>query len=200
MARNRLAGVAPTYGSVPNPTSAHSIHSTNTGNSDAPAPQQTFYPPPSNAVIAQAREPNPYAQQQNPYAQQNIAAAPGVGNYNSYAPAPVQNQAYGGGGGANAGNPYAGQYGQQEGYATGGGAGVGAGGDFWAELSATQSNLSQLQEEIQAVRSAHQQSLVSDTLFSWRCGGVHSVGWNGSFQPLCSQAQALYAIGFTSKR
>ena len=34
------------------------------------------------------------------------------------------------------------------------------GGDFWSELSSTNANLSMLQEQIQAVRSAHQQSLV----------------------------------------
>jgi len=133
MARNRLAGVQGSYG-------------------DAPAPEQTSYPPPSNAVIAQSRAPNPYAQQ-------NIAPAPG--GYNSYAPPQAQPQGYGNvQQGGNAGNPYAaGQYGQQEAYATGGGAN--GGGDFWGELSATQSNLSQLQEEIQAVRAAHQQSLTS---------------------------------------
>jgi len=130
--------------------------------SDAPAPQQTAYPPPSNAVIAQSREPNPYAQQNLPSTQ-----GPGVGNYNSYAQAAppqapiVLNQAYG----ASAGNPYAGQYGQQENYAGGAVNGVGAGGgDFWGELTSTNSNLSQLQEEIQAVRTAHQQSLVSFTI------------------------------------
>ena len=99
--------------------------------------QTTSYPPPSNAVIGQSRAPNPYAQQQQ------------------------QQQP---------GNPYAQAYGQEQGYASGGygngegaaavnGAGAGAG-DFWSELSATNGNLSQLQEEIQAVRSAHQQSLV----------------------------------------
>ncbi|ORY23429.1 t-SNARE, partial [Naematelia encephala] len=89
------------------------------------------YPPPANAVIGQSRAPNPYAQQ-------NVAAAPG--------------------------NPYAQQqYGQQEQYATGGNAAaaVDAGGDFWSELSNTNANLSTLQEQIQAVRSAHQQSLTS---------------------------------------
>ncbi|KAK1920984.1 putative syntaxin [Papiliotrema laurentii] len=100
--------------------------------------QTTSYPPPSNAVIGQSRAPNPYAQQQQ------------------------QQQP---------GNPYAQAYGQEQGYASGGygngegaaavnGAGAGAG-DFWSELSATNGNLSQLQEEIQAVRSAHQQSLTS---------------------------------------
>lgn len=118
--------------------------------SDAPAPTPVAYPPPSNAVIGQSRAPNPYAQQ-------NVGAAPGGGNYNAYAAQPQQTSY----------NNTA--YGQEQGYAQGGygGAaptnGVGAGGDFWSELSATNGNLSQLQEEIQAVRSAHQQSLVSDT-------------------------------------
>lgn len=42
-----------------------------------------------------------------------------------------------------------------------GGANGGAGGDFWTELSNTNSLLGQLQEQIQAVRTAHQTSLVS---------------------------------------
>lgn len=113
---------------------------------DQSAVGQTGYPPPSNAVIGQSRAPNPYAQQ-------NVGAAPGQANFNTY-------------GQQQAGNPYANQaYGQEQGYATGGyGNGEvanGAGGDFWSELSATNSTLSQLQEEIQAVRSAHQQSLTS---------------------------------------
>lgn len=110
---------------------------------DSDAPQQT-YPPPSNAVIGQSRAPNPYAEQ-------NVGAAPGQGNYNTYN---SQQQAYG----------------QEQGYSHGGhqqsgGYGNGApsgGDDFWGELSATNSNLSSLQEQIQAVRSAHQQSLVSE--------------------------------------
>lgn len=137
--------------------------------SDAPAPAQAAqpaYPPPSNAVAAQTRGPNPYAQQ-------NVAAAPGPGNYNSYAAQNAPNVSqYAGpqggaapqGYGANAGNPYAQQqYGQQDQYANrSNGAGAGATGhDFWGELSATNSALSTLQEEIQAVRTAHQQSLVS---------------------------------------
>jgi syntaxin 1B/2/3 len=36
-----------------------------------------------------------------------------------------------------------------------------AGGDFWSELTNTNQNLTLLQEQIQAVRSAHQKSLVS---------------------------------------
>ncbi|ORX36320.1 putative syntaxin [Kockovaella imperatae] len=68
----------------------------------------------------------------NPYAQQDYSAAPGPGNYNQY-----NQQSYGAGNGAP------------------------AGGDFWAELSSTNTNLAQLQEEIQAVRTAHQQSLAS---------------------------------------
>lgn len=107
--------------------------------SDAP---QVTYPPPSNAVIGQSRAPNPYAQQ-------NVGAVPVQGNYNSYA----QQEPYGGA-----------QYGQQQGYDQGGyanGASAVAGGDdFWGELSSTNNNLSSLQEQIQAVRSAHQQSLV----------------------------------------
>jgi syntaxin 1B/2/3 len=102
--------------------------------SDQPAPQPT-YPPPSNGVAG--RTPNQYAQQDNSY---NQYGAPQ--NY-----------------GQNAANPYAQQqYGQQEQYAMGGQPGGGE--DFWSELSATNSLLSQLQEQIQAVRSAHQQSLV----------------------------------------
>ncbi|WVO18033.1 hypothetical protein L204_105731 [Cryptococcus depauperatus] len=62
--------------------------------------------------------------------------------------------------GGDAGNPYGGQYGQQQQYAMGGMNG-GAGGDFWGELSATTSLLSQMQEQIQAVRAAHQASLTS---------------------------------------
>lgn len=97
----------------------------------------------------------------NPYAQQNVAAAPG-GQYNQYGGGEQQ---YGGGNqyGAQAGNPYAQQhqYGQQEQYGMGGNGQAGAGGgDFWSELTSTNQNLSLLQEQIQAVRSAHQQSLV----------------------------------------
>jgi syntaxin 1B/2/3 len=92
---------------------------------------------------------------ENPYAQQNVAAAPSNnGNYNAYAAPQAQ---YDGG------NPYANnQYGQQTGYAQGGAAPA-VGGDFWSELSDTNSNLSSLQEQIQAVRSAHQSSLVRTT-------------------------------------
>lgn len=113
--------------------------------SDESAPQQS-YPqqqayPPSNGVIAQARGGNPYAQQD--YPQQAYGQQP--------------QQAYGQQ--QDAGNPYANQqYGQQTGYAQGGAVG---GQDFWSELSQTNSSLGQLQEQIQAVRSAHQQSLVS---------------------------------------
>jgi syntaxin 1B/2/3 len=95
----------------------------------------------------------------NPYAEQAVSAAPG-GNYNQYA-APPQN--YGNQyGQAQTGNPYAQQqqYGQQEQYAMGGVGGQ-AGGDFWSELTTTNQNLSLLQEQIQAVRTAHQKSLVS---------------------------------------
>jgi syntaxin 1B/2/3 len=127
---------------------------------DASAPQQTSYPPqsgvPSNGVIPPSRGTNPYAQQA-------VSAAPG-GNYNQYG---AQEQSYGGnqyaqGGNqyAQGGNPYAQQqqYGQQEQYAMGG---AGAqGGDFWSELTSTNQNLTLLQEQIQAVRSAHQKSLV----------------------------------------
>ncbi len=119
--------------------------------SDAPAPAQAAqpaYPPPSNAVAAQTRGPNPYAQQ-------NVAAAPGPGNYNSYAAqnAPNVSQYAGPQGGAAPQDQYANRS---------NGAGAGATGhDFWGELSATNSALSTLQEEIQAVRTAHQQSLVS---------------------------------------
>lgn len=138
--------------------------------SSAPAPQQA-YPPPSNAIAAQARGPNPYAQQ-------NVSAAPGPGNFNQYGTAPNTSYAVTGtdgsnrnappqqGYGANAGNPYAQQqYGQQDQSATGanganGAAGGVGGNDFWAERSSTNSALSTLQEEIQAVRTAHQQSLV----------------------------------------
>lgn len=134
---------------------------------DAPAPTpQPAYPPPSNAVAAQTRG-------HNPYAQQNVSAAPGTDNYNSYAPqsqgypAPPANQyapAQGGmlqGSGGNAGNPYAQQqYGQQDQYGANGG-GAGTGNDFWSELTSANSALSTLQEEIQAVRTAHQQSLTS---------------------------------------
>ncbi|WVQ78776.1 hypothetical protein IAT38_000867 [Cryptococcus sp. DSM 104549] len=135
MARDRLGNVNRQYG-------------------DQSAPQPT-YPPPGNGVIAPSRAPNPYAQQN--------AGAPAAGGYNSQ---------YGAGGGnpyaqqQQQQNPYAGggQYGQQEQYAMGGvnGSGAGAaGGDFWSELSATNSSLSALQEQIQAVRSAHAQSLTS---------------------------------------
>ena len=141
-----------------------------TPSSDAPAPTpQPAYPPPSNAVAAQTRG-------HNPYAQQNVSAAPGTDNYNSYAPqsqgypAPPANQyapAQGGmlqGSGGNAGNPYAQQqYGQQDQYGANGG-GAGTGNDFWSELTSANSALSTLQEEIQAVRTAHQQSLVSTPL------------------------------------
>lgn len=132
MARDRLAGVNRTYG-------------------DQSAPQPT-YPPPANGVIGNTRPQqgngeNPYANAgaANPYAQQ-------------------QQQPYG------AQPSYGGaqqQYGQQQGYAAGGNgvgaAGVSGGGitDFWSELSSTNALLGQLQEQIQAVRQAHQQSLTS---------------------------------------
>jgi syntaxin 1B/2/3 len=101
---------------------------------DQSAPQQSY--PPSNGVIAQARGGNPYAQQD-----QYPVQAQHSGDYQN-------------------GNPYAQQqaYGQQQGYAAGGAA-VG-GDDFWSELSSTNQLLGQLQEQIQAVRTAHQQSLV----------------------------------------
>lgn len=144
--------------------------------SDAPAPQPAHgaYPPPANGGAAQARGPNPYANaSQHP---PNISMAPAsAGNYNSYtaqpqgyaAPQTNQYAAQGGqpqGYGGNAGNPYAQQqYGQQDQYAGAvNGAGAGGGNDFWAELSSTNSALSTLQEEIQAVRTAHQQSLVGN--------------------------------------
>jgi syntaxin 1B/2/3 len=41
-----------------------------------------------------------------------------------------------------------------------GGVGNAQGGDFWSELQSTNQNLSLLQEQIQAVRAAHQKSLV----------------------------------------
>jgi hypothetical protein len=78
-----------------------------------------------------------------------------------------QTQNYGGNQyaqGGQGGNPYAQQqqYGQQEQYAMGGvGNGQSGGGDFWSELTNTNQNLTLLQEQIQAVRSAHQKSLVS---------------------------------------
>lgn len=101
--------------------------------------------------------------------QQNVSTAP-AGNYNQYSNNnqyaannnnQYSNNPYAAGG--NTGNQY-GQYGQQEQYAMGGGAaapGPGAGGDFWSQLTETNQNLSSLQEQIQAVRQAHQQSLVS---------------------------------------
>ncbi|GFZ42757.1 hypothetical protein JCM24511_00475 [Saitozyma sp. JCM 24511] len=115
---------------------------------DQSAPQPT-YPPPSNGVAAAARAPNPYAQQ-------NVGGGQQGGNYGGGGGYGAP-QAYG----QNAGNPYAQQqYGQQEQYAMGGG-GAAQGEDFWSELSSTNALLSQLQEQIQAVRSAHQQSLSS---------------------------------------
>lgn len=111
------------------------------------APQPSY--PPSNGVIAQARGGNPYAQQAQAqdYPQQAYGQGQQGGDYTN-------------------GNPYAQQaYGQQQGYAAGGVGGAGAdvlgGGDFWSELSGTNSLLGQLQEQIQAVRTAHQQSLTS---------------------------------------
>ena len=159
MARNRLADVNRNYG-------------------DPQAPPANAYPPPSNAVIGQSRA-------QNPYAQQDYAQAPGAGNYNSYGSQPQQqgygsqqhqgygqapsygqeSGGYGQGGYGQGGYGQNGQYGQQEQYATGGagtmGNGAGGGNDFWGELSSANANLSTLQEQIQAVRAAHQKSLVS---------------------------------------
>jgi len=162
-----------------------------TSRSDASAPQQPAYPPPANAIAGQNRGPNPYAQQNvsaapgpghfNQYGGQsppNVSYAVTPDNGNQYAAQQEGNQyaAQQGGNqyaaqpgyGANAGNPYAQQqYGQQDQYAGGApganGASVVGGNDFWAELSSTNSALSQLQEEIQAVRTAHQQSLVSNS-------------------------------------
>ncbi|KAL7419650.1 hypothetical protein Q5752_005563 [Cryptotrichosporon argae] len=142
MARNRLAGVG------------------NQQYADQSAPAPTY--PPGNGVIAPQRGGNPYAQAPsqpaygaNQYAQQQQQQPYGGNPYAQQ----QQPQAYGG-------NQYAqqaapGQYGQQDAYAMGGvgnGAGAGAG-DFWSELSATNAALSELQERIQAVRQAHQQSL-----------------------------------------
>jgi hypothetical protein len=125
-----------------------SFHPSDPTHSDQSAPQPT-YPPPSNGVAAAARAPNPYAQQ-------NVGGGQQGGNYGGGGGYGAP-QAYG----QNAGNPYAQQqYGQQEQYAMGGG-GAAQGEDFWSELSSTNALLSQLQEQIQAVRSAHQQSLVS---------------------------------------
>ena len=134
---------------------------TDPSDASAPAPAQSTYPPPAgvppaNAAIAQTRAPNPYAQQ-------NVAAAPAPppgGDYNAYG-APTNN-AYS----TQAANPYGqqqqqGQYGQQQAYSTGGYANGAGGGDFWTELSATNQSLATLEQEIQAVRAAHQQSLVS---------------------------------------
>lgn len=121
--------------------------------SEQPTPGPT-YPPPGNGVVAPTRNANPYAQQTSV-----AAAAPGgygaQGGYGASAGNPYAQT-------GQAGNPYAtgGQYGQQEQYAMGGANG-GAGEDFWTELSNTNSLLSQLQEQIQAVRAAHQSSLVS---------------------------------------
>ncbi|OCF30344.1 syntaxin 1B/2/3 [Kwoniella heveanensis CBS 569] len=132
MARDRLGNVNRQYG-------------------EQPTPQPTY--PPTNGVIAPSRAPNPYAQGGN-------NSAPGA--------QPGQYAQYGHNAGAQAANPYAGAYGQQEQYAMGGinpaGAGVGAGAtgaDFWSELTTTNTLLGQLQEQIQAVRSAHQSSLTS---------------------------------------
>ncbi|WVQ94534.1 hypothetical protein IAU59_001613 [Kwoniella sp. CBS 9459] len=115
---------------------------------EQPTPQPTY--PPTNGVIAPSRAPNPYAQGGN-------NSAPGA--------QPGQYAQYGHNAGAQAANPYAGAYGQQEQYAMGGlnpaGGAAGAGGDFWSELTTTNTLLGQLQEQIQAVRSAHQSSLTS---------------------------------------
>lgn len=174
MARNRLADVVSASPARPSDDHADLIVRTVTtgehscsvtglrdvtdGDRDQPAPQQTTYPPPSNGVIPPSRGTNPYAQQ-------NVGAAPGQGNYNQYGGAEPYGQQ------AQAGNPYAQQhqYGQQEQYGMGGVGGgngmVAGGGDFWSELSSTNANLSMLQEQIQAVRSAHQQSLVRMILY-----------------------------------
>lgn len=137
MARDRLGNVNRQYGEQP-----------------APGPTYPPNPIPGNGVIAPTRGANPYAQQQAP---------PGGGGYAAPAGNPYAQQQSAPGYGANAGNPYAqqqGQYGQQEQYAMGGLNGA-SGADFWSELSSTNSLLSQLQEQIQAVRTAHQQSLTS---------------------------------------
>lgn len=190
MARDRLAGVV-----SPACTDAglrlYTLHRfircsltrpQNRNYGDQSNPQPSY--PPSNGVIAQQRGGNPYAQQDaQPYGapQQPQGGAGGYGGYGQQ-----QAAAYGGGDG---GNPYAQQgqqqYGQQQGYAAGGAGGAGQEQDFWSELSATNSLLGQLQEQIQAVRTAHQQSLVSAFInFQWRlCGiAVHlgpvSIGMN----------------------
>ena len=119
-------------------------------------------------MIAQARGGNPYAQQAQAqdYPQQAYGQGQQGGDYTN-------------------GNPYAQQaYGQQQGYAAGGVGGAGGdvlgGGDFWSELSGTNSLLGQLQEQIQAVRTAHQQSLVCSSLVSPAVDGLRgtcSVCW-----------------------
>ncbi|WRT65565.1 uncharacterized protein IL334_002510 [Kwoniella shivajii] len=132
MARDRLGNVNRQYG-------------------DQSAPQPTY--PPTNGVIAPSRAPNPYAQQGN-----NSLPGAQPGQYAQYGHQAGAQTGYG----AQAGNPYGGQYGQQEQYAMGGvnGGQIG-GGDFWSELSTTNTLLGQLQDQIGQVRQAHQASLTS---------------------------------------
>lgn len=57
-------------------------------------------------------------------------------------------------------------YGQQDQYGAGPGAGGVGGNDFWAELSATNASLNEMQDAIQQVRMAHVASLVSLRLYN----------------------------------
>lgn len=79
----------------------------------------------------------------NPYAQAQQQSYPPQQQYDQYAQVP---QAY---------SPVGGNYPMTE---TGGGVG---GGDFWSQLTDTNNLLAQLEQEIQAVRNGHQQSLNS---------------------------------------
>ncbi|EIW69049.1 syntaxin 1B/2/3 [Tremella mesenterica] len=111
----------------------------NYGDASAPAPtayppQQNAYPPQSNAYPPPSNGVIGQTRGPNPYAQQNAPPA------NPY----VQNNQ---------------QYGQQQGYDAGGG--MNGGGDFWAELSSTNALLSTLEQQIKALKSAHDQSLAS---------------------------------------
>ena len=120
-----------------------------TDNLSDPSYPTPAYPPP----VSQQPQGNPYA------AQQTYTAVPGMGSNSN--PAPQVQQ-----GGYSAAGAYQ-QYGQQDGYDTVGGrepvqqVGMnGAGGsDFWAELTATNASLNEMQDAIQQVRQAHVASL-----------------------------------------
>lgn len=99
---------------------------------------------------------NPYSHAESQPLAQNLYSQGGQGGpggaYPSYPP--NSQGGYDQGGGYNA-------YGQQDQYSSGGAGNGAGGGDFWSQLNNTNALLGDLQQAIQAVRTAHSQTLVS---------------------------------------